>query len=167
MSLVPCYCEDCGARFVSHAVMVDETSTVIFKNTRINCPISPSHHAYLLDGVFTGAGELVKLVSGPDHSVEVLRELTDLLEQARTKGKSIEDAAETADKIYPGLGRILKRFQNLGYAVAFVGVLSAELNVNLNIDIDVNQLVKQATEVWCERLKSGMLQDEDGKHHPD
>lgn len=171
MGLVPGYCKDCGARFLSQAVSVDETSTVILENNRVNCPNSPSHRAYLLDGVFTGAGELVRLVSGPDLSVEVLREVSELLEQARAQGRSMEDAADLVDGMHPGLGRILKRFQNLGLAVTFVGVLSADINVNLNIDIDVNRLVEQAVELWRERESKeavkGAGKDEDGQHYTD
>ncbi|GEM_PF-6018642 len=171
MGLIPGYCKDCGARFLSRAVSVDDTSTVILENNQINCPNSPDHRAYLLDGVFTGAGELVKLVNGPDFSAEVLRELTDLLEQARAQGRSLEEAADTADRMYPGLGRILKHFQSLGYTAAIVAILSAEINVNLNIDIDVNRLVEQAMEQWGEKEGSevvkGAGEDEGGKHDED
>ncbi|WP_156100399.1 hypothetical protein [Thioalkalivibrio sp. ALJ1] len=171
MGLIPGYCKDCGARFVSQAMSVDDTSTVILENTRVTCPNSPNHRAYLLDGVFTGAGELVKLVSGPDFSFDVLREITELLETARAQRKSLEEAADTAERMYPGFGRILKRFQNLGYAVAFFGLLSAEINVNLNIDIDVNQLVEQAMELWNEQESSEVVKDadksEDSKHDSD
>ncbi|WP_280569611.1 hypothetical protein [Chromohalobacter sp. 296-RDG] len=151
MGMIPGYCKDCGARFVSSAVSVDETSRVIVESTHVSCPNSPQHRAYLLDGVFTGAGELVRLLSGPDSSGEVLEQIAQLIREARAQGRSLDDTAEKAENLYPGIGSILKRFQNLGFAMAVVIAMNPQVNLNFNVDIDVNRLVEQAVGIWCKQ----------------
>ena len=102
---IPAFCNNCGAIFRSGIFIGGGTATLV-GNTAGPCPVCGSM-GVIPDGVYSIAGNIINLLSGPHSSVEHLKRLASILNEARLVKTEPNLVAEKIREEAPELSSII------------------------------------------------------------
>lgn len=148
----PAVCPKCGAFFRSSLIGIAAGGTVTFSNIAVSCPYC-GNIASVVDGTYDAVDDILRFVSGPQYSRELLQKFGDLLVDALEQQTSIDELEKSADAIDPRLGEIIRRTKYkpllsrplLLLLIAVISRLNISVNMNADVKMDVNKLVEQIT----------------------
>ncbi|MFQ5585475.1 MAG: SEC-C metal-binding domain-containing protein [Thermodesulfobacteriota bacterium] len=95
MPHIPAFCDNCGAAFSSGIVIENSLNVTLSGNKSGPCPACGSMGT-IPDGVFTVTGNIIKLLAGPQRTIEQLQHLARVISDAR---KYVKEPNTTANKI--------------------------------------------------------------------
>ena len=147
MVAIPVYCPNCGAIFKSRLVAASSVRNLTFGGNRETC-IQCGEMANIVDGVFDVSENALKLLQGPQITVDVLRAFSELLERAHQNMITPDELQTEAEKLGPELGKavaeIRKRPALLTVASLLLITALQNCDFNLEMKVDLNQLLNQA-----------------------
>lgn len=94
MPELPAFCQECGAVFGSGIVIDDTTNVTLAGNTAGPCP-ECGGTGHIPDGVFNFVDGAIEVISAPEYSLEQLRRLVALIEEASQENASPEEIEES------------------------------------------------------------------------
>jgi hypothetical protein len=92
---IPAFCDNCGTVFTSGIVIDNCAHITLSGNKSGPCPLCGSMGT-IPDGVFSVAGNVIKLLAGPQKTINQLKKLAEILVEAR---RSTEEPSKVAEKI--------------------------------------------------------------------
>jgi hypothetical protein len=101
MNGIPAYCEHCKKTIIAANIFGGPgTANITFENSGVSCPHC-GRTAKIPDGTYSYQAEVIKLLSGPNATVERLRDLERILTDANKNKSSSEEIAQTIKKELP------------------------------------------------------------------
>ena len=155
MVAIPVHCPHCGAIFRSRGLSIFESPAfaessvqrVTLGGNRETC-INCGKMANIVDGVFDASENALKLLQGPQITVDVLRAFSELLERAHENTITPDELQTEAEKLNPELGKavaeIRKRPDFLIVATVLLIAAVRSCDFSLETKVDLNQLLDQA-----------------------
>ncbi len=155
MVAIPVYCPHCGAIFRSRGLSIlgspafakSSVQKLTLGGNRETC-ISCGKMANIVDGVFDTSKNALKLLQGPQITVDVLRAFSEILQRAHDNTITPDELQTEAEKLNPELGKavaeIRKRPDILTVATVFLIVAFQTCDFKLETKVDLNQLLDQA-----------------------
>ena len=152
MPVVPAFCDNCGTVFGS-GILVEDSRNITFTGTRSGpCP-NCGGMGHVPDGVYNFIGQTIELLAGPSSTVEDLRRLSDLLENARSKRIDRDELAAAISEETPSLRNVvdlLPRDRSELYGFLSLIIAAATLIVAVrsgasNTPVNVTQVINAAT----------------------
>lgn len=104
MPNMPAFCTQCGLVFGS-GIAINNSTNIQLRNVSSSCPRCGAM-ARVPDGIYNVLGGVIELLSGPTSSVEQLRRLQSVLEQARAQGKNREEVQTAITLAAPELASL-------------------------------------------------------------
>lgn len=98
---IPAFCDNCGAIFRSGIFIGGGTATMV-GNRAGPCPVCGSMGT-IPDGVYSAAGNVLRLLSGPQKTVEQLKRLAAVINEARRTQEEPNQIAERIKEEAPEL----------------------------------------------------------------
>jgi hypothetical protein len=152
MVTIPAFCLTCGRVFPSQMFGFAPGARVrIHAMGNIEtCPYCGGM-AQTADGVFEVTGDILRVVSAPQITRDMLAALSVVVRRAFQENNPPEEVAQEVEKIDPSFGSLIRRSAMGGsFLVVLILLLwtirscvSVNVNVNVNVDLDVNQLFDQ------------------------
>jgi len=105
MPIIPAFCDNCGAVFSSGINIENSANVTLVGNKAGPCPVCGSMGT-IPDGVFTVAGNVIKLLAGPQKTIEQLKLLANVIYEARKTVDEPNKAIEKIQKEAPELSSI-------------------------------------------------------------
>jgi hypothetical protein len=155
MVQMPAVCLTCGTIFPS-GLVVQNYVVQLEGNVAGPCP-QCGGTGHIPDGLFEFVGSTIRVLAAPEQSVDALRRLQVIIEDARRKRTSPQQVAEAVEKQSPALGaliqqRVIPRNPTEFYAfltfliMAITLVLSLKQQPQEITNIDVERQVVQVIE---------------------
>jgi SEC-C motif-containing protein len=154
MSTLPVICDSCGRLFGTDRLIDAPGATVVIDGVTMgnSCPYCGGD-GHVVDGTYELVGELTRLLQAPQRTVDELRRLAEILENAKERHASAEEiqariARETPQ--FTSLGDLLLRARSDLYAIIQIVLTALTLvmaqatvqNISIqDVDIDVNQII--------------------------
>lgn len=130
------FCENpkCGAVFeVSNLVGGPGNATIHMTNTRAGpCPVCGSF-GLIPDGVYQYANQAVSLLTGPETSVRVLRQVHEILKRAKSKPEDKEAILKEVEAISPQASQALQQAPDTSNYLQWVAVLIALIALAIQV----------------------------------
>ena len=148
MPAIPAFCLSCGRVFASQMFGFGPGAHVrIFSEGNMeSCPYCGGM-AQTADGVFQVTDDVLKVVSAPQITRDMLAALQVIIRNAFTEKKPVEEVAQEVEKIDASLGPLIRSSATRGnYLIALLLILytiQRILSVSLDMKLDVNQLLDQ------------------------
>ncbi len=146
-STIPSHCPSCGAVFASRAYSFENVSGLTLSNNTEPCP-NCEGTAYLADGVFDIAGDVVTIISAPKLTKDLLQKLGVAVQNAYKDKSKVPELLELADSIDPSISKAVKNIVSSN-KLSFVGLFLLAMAIkscSINISLDVNELIDQLKE---------------------
>jgi hypothetical protein len=123
---LPAFCPTCKTVFPSGFVVQQATNTS-FSGNRATCPVCHNPDAKVIDGTFDIASDVIKIISAPEFTVEILKAFA-AIAKSLSEGKIPEQQAiSEANNLSPKLGQLLRGAANKLTDVALIATLTAVL----------------------------------------
>lgn len=106
MPQLPAFCDNCGTVFPSGFAISGGGSVTLIGNRSGPCPVCGSMGS-VPDGLFSAAGDVIRLLAGPQKTVEQLQRLASVIAEARKTVSEPNKAAETIKREAPELSSII------------------------------------------------------------
>ena len=95
MPQLPAFCDNCGTVFPSGFAISGGGSATLIGNKSGPCPACGGMGS-VPDGVFNVTGNVVRLLSGPQKTIEQLQKLASVINEAR---RTVEEPNKAVEKI--------------------------------------------------------------------
>lgn len=121
------------------------------KGNKETCP-NCGEMASIVDGVFEVSGNILKLVSGPQFTRELLSQFARSLEQARRREIEPEELERKAAELNGELGQVVKQMPASGVRlmplllIMLAALHSCKFEMKVDAKLDVNDLLRQGIE---------------------
>jgi hypothetical protein len=152
--LLPAVCDNCSAFFTPRAINAENVQGLTISNVRVGpCP-NCGGTGHIPDGVYNVFGNVLQVLSAPAHSIEELRRLAEILQQARARSECADAVKERIRKESPGLSSLADLIPaNRSDLIAFItmAIAAATLIVQLSrpgekaTNVTVNQVINHIT----------------------
>jgi len=106
MPQLPAFCDNCGTVFPSGFAIIGVASATFIGNKSGPCPVCGSMGS-VPDGVFSAADNVIRLLSGPQKTIEQLQRLASVISEARRTASEPKDALEKIKREAPELNSII------------------------------------------------------------
>lgn len=106
MPQLPAFCDNCGAVFPSGFAISGGGSATFIGNKSGPCP-SCGGMGSVPDGVFSAAGNVIRLFAGPQKTIEQLQRLASVISEARNTVSEPNKAVEKIKREAPELSSIV------------------------------------------------------------
>ncbi len=106
MAQLPAFCDNCGAVFPSGFAIRGEGAKTFVGNKSGPCPVC-GRMGSVPDGVFDVTDNVIRLLSGPQKTVEQLRKLASVIKEARETVEKPNKAVEKIKNEAPELSSIV------------------------------------------------------------
>ena len=149
-NVIPAYCPSCGAIFKSRLIsMSGNVSNTSLIGNMESCPFCNSM-AKTAEGVFDISDNILKVISSPEITKQMLHEFSGIVKKAYKNKLDIDTLAKEADKINPEFGSLVrnKKITKL-FKYPFLLLLIFMLNsceFNVNVSLDINELINQISD---------------------
>jgi len=148
MALIPSHCHSCGAVFPSRAYAFSGNMKGLhLHQNRESCPYCGGH-AYLAEGVFDIAENIITIVSSPEITKEMLRKLGIAAINAYKNPENTNDLLSLAKSFNPEIGEAIEKVTKSN-SLTIVGLFLLAMAIkscSMNITLDVNELINQMKE---------------------
>lgn len=101
----PAKCRSCGKVHPATAFAMENSFGISFSGCQVACPFCGSI-SDVLDGTYDFYGDVVKLLSGPESTISVLKQLAQTVKDSVAAGESAEKTVERITEIAPWLNGI-------------------------------------------------------------
>lgn len=109
MPRVPAFCNNCGSVFPSGFSVSDEGTLTVVGCKSGPCPRCESMGS-VPDGVFRAAGDIIRLLAGPQKTIEQLQALASIISEARNTVSEPHKAVDRIKREAPELSLIVDVF---------------------------------------------------------
>lgn len=152
-NFIPASCSNCGAIFKSRLISVGgNISSLKLSGNIETCPYCGGM-ANTAEGVFNITNNILKVVSSPKVTKQMLQKFNSLVRNAYyNENKDISTLIKESKEISPALGKLVETGSNNGiYVKSFLFLLmfilsSCNIDVKVNLNLDINQLVDQMSD---------------------
>lgn len=152
---IPAFCNKCGAIFRSGIFIGGGTATLV-GNSAGPCPVCGSMGT-IPDGVYTVAGNVLRLLSGPQKTIEQLKKLAAVIAEARRIENEPNQIAEKITQEAPELSSVVdalpktrsELYNFILVILTAISVLIATAAVNKNegpSEAEVERMVEETVE---------------------
>lgn len=144
---MPAHCPSCGLIF--NSALEVQGGAVAISGVTQNCPRC-GERAAVIDGDFEViGGDILRVISAPEQSEEVLRRISEVLKSGIEKEESRESVIGKVEAISPETASILKPFEGADAStwLFMLGLIyAASRMVSVSVHVDFNRLLDQAAE---------------------
>ena len=148
MATIPSHCHSCGAIFPSRMISIEgSVENLTLSNNSESCPHCGGR-AYLANGVFNIANDVISVISAPRFTMEMLQKLGAAVAEAYNDPSKAEQLNEVAESIDPELASVVSKITS-GDRLAMVGLFLLAMAIkscSINVDLDANRLIDQLKE---------------------
>lgn len=148
MATIPSHCHSCGAVFPSRMISIEgNVQGLTLSNNSESCPFCGGR-AFLADGVFNIANDVISVISAPRFTFEMLQKLGVAVAEAYKDPSKTAQLNEIAETIDPELAGVVKKLTSSN-RLTMVGLFLLAMAIkscSLNVDLDVNKLIDQLKE---------------------
>ncbi len=148
MAKIPSHCHSCGAIFPSRILSIEcNVHNLTLSNNSESCPFCGGR-AYLADGVFNIANDVISIISAPKFTLEMLQKLGAAVAEAYKDPSKADQLNQVAESIDPELAKVVKKITS-GNRLTMVGLFLLAMVIkscSINVDIDANKLIDQLKE---------------------
>jgi hypothetical protein len=148
MAKIPSHCHSCGAIFASRMISIEgNVKGLTLSNNSETCPYCGGI-AYLADGVFNIADDVISILSAPSITKDNLRKLGVAVIDAYKDPSKSENLIKIAESIDPDVANAVRAVTS-NKSLALVGLLLFAMAIkscNLNVSLDANKLIDQLNE---------------------
>jgi hypothetical protein len=145
MTTIPSHCHSCGAIFASRFISIEgSVKNLTLSNNSETCP-NCGGRAFLANGVFDIANDVISIISAPSFTKEMLSKLGVAVAEAYKDPSKTEQLNSIAEGIDPELAKVVKKITS-GNKLTMVGLFLLAMAIkscSVNIDLDVNKLIDQ------------------------
>ncbi len=139
MTTIPSHCHSCGAIFASRFISIEgSVKNLTLSNNSETCP-NCGGRAFLANGVFDIANDVISINSAPSFTKEMLRKLGVAVAEAYKDPSKTEQLNSIAEGIDPELAKVVKKITS-GNKLTMVGLFLLAMAIkscSVNIDLDV------------------------------
>ena len=122
------FCEnpECGSVFeASNLFGGPGSATIHMTNTRVGpCPVCGSS-GLIPDGIYQYANQAVSLLTGPETSIHVLRQVHEILKRAKTKSEDKKSVLKEVEAVSPQAAQALQQAPETSNYLNWIAVLIA------------------------------------------
>ena len=148
MATIPSHCHSCGAIFPSRMISIEgNVENLTLSNNSETCPFCGGT-AYLANGVFDIADDVISIISAPKFTKEMLQKLGVAVEEAYKDPTKTDQLNIVAESIDPNLAEVVKKITS-GNKLTMVGLFLLAMAIkscSVNVNMDVNKLIDQLKE---------------------
>jgi hypothetical protein len=148
MATIPSHCHSCGAIFPSRMISIEGNVTnLTLSNNSESCPFCGGI-AYLADGVFSIANDVISVISAPKFTLEMLQKLGAAVAEAYKDPGKVDQLNQVAESLDPELASVVKKITS-GNRLTMIGLFLLAMAIkscSINVDLDVNELIDQLKE---------------------
>lgn len=148
MATIPAHCHSCGAVFLSRMIAIEgSVQNLTLSNNSEPC-IYCEGRAFLADGVFNIANDVISVISAPDFTLEMLRRLGVAVQEAYKDPSKVSQLKEVAESIDPELANVINKITSSN-KLTMVGLFLLAMAIkscSVDVNIDVNRLIDQLKE---------------------
>ena len=148
MATIPSHCHSCGAIFPSRIISIEgNVQNLTLSNNSESCPFCGGR-AYLADGVFNIANDVISVISAPRFTFEMLHKLGVAIAEAYRDPSKTDQLNQVAESIDPELAQVVKKITS-GNRLTMVGLFLLAMAIkscSINVDLDANKLIDQLKE---------------------
>jgi hypothetical protein len=148
MATIPSHCHSCGAIFPSRVISIEGNVQILnLSNNSESCPFC-REKAYLADGVFNIANDVISVISAPKFTLEMLQYLGAAVAEAYKDPNRTDHLNQVAESIDPELAAVVKKItsSNRLTVVGLFLLTMAIKSCSVSVDLDVNKLIDQLRE---------------------
>ncbi|MBV1917009.1 MAG: hypothetical protein KUG65_02960 [Sphingomonadaceae bacterium] len=146
MAIVPVYCEHCGASFhLNNFIGGTNSKSILLSGCMTQCPHC-GKTANIIEGKFHLQDDQLLFVDGPPLSRAMMTRLQQVIEVSQKKSLGAEEILVEVAEVSPELAAQLREKGFAATVLVFVLILLMR-GCELNITIDINELIDQATEL--------------------
>lgn len=153
------FCENpkCGAVFEAPNLVGGKgNATIHMMNTKVGpCPVCDSY-GLIPDGVYQYANQAVSLLTGPETSVHVLRQVHEILKRAKSKSEDKEAVLKEVEAVSPQTAQTLQQAPESSNYLQWITVLIALIALAIQVHTSYfkgDDVEKQFREYLLERNK--------------
>ncbi|MEZ5910598.1 MAG: hypothetical protein R3D31_17515 [Hyphomicrobiaceae bacterium] len=99
--------------------------------------------ASIADGIYEATAGTIKLLSGPDITLEIISKFQELLKHAHETNLSISELEQEAQKIHPKCGEVIRNAKKTTTTALLLIALIVLGNCKINVSVDANRLIDQ------------------------
>jgi hypothetical protein len=161
MTIIPAFCLTCGRVFPSQILNVIGGNVRLHAMGNIETCQYCGGMAQTADGVFEITGNILRVVSAPQITRDMLAELRAVVTKAFLAKEPLEQVAQEVEAIHPSFGPLVRRPTLGNYLLILILILwtmrsctSLNIKIDANINLDVNELFDQ----WM-HLSRGLTAD--------
>lgn len=148
MATIPAHCTSCGAIFSSRAISIEgSVHNLTLCNNSETCPCCGGR-AFLAEGVFNIANDVISVISAPTITLEMLKRLGVAVQEAYKDSNKVSQLNEVAASIDPEIAKVVSTITSSN-KLATVGLFLLAMAIkscSVDVSIDVNQLIDQLKE---------------------
>lgn len=148
MTTIPSHCHSCGAIFPSRMISIEgSVQNLTLSNNSETCPHCGGR-AYLANGVFNIANDVISIISAPRFTMEMLQKLGAAVAEAYKDPDKTQQLNEVAESIDPELAGVVRKITS-GNSLSMVGLFLLAMAIkscSINVGLDVNRLIDQLKE---------------------
>lgn len=148
MATIPSHCHSCGAIFPSRMISIEgNVQNLTLSNNSESCPFCGGR-AYLADGIFSIADDVISIVRAPAFTLEMLQKLGVAVAEAYKDRSKTNQLNEVAESIDPKLAKVVKKITSSN-GLTMIGLFLLAMTIkscSINVDVDVNKLIEQLKE---------------------
>ena len=145
MAKIPSHCRNCGAVFPSRIISIEgNVKGLTLVNNSEPCPFC-SGRAYLAEGVFDIAGDVVSVLNAPGITVDMLKILGSAVIETYKDQSNSAKLVKVAESIDPKLAKVVNDI-TANKIILPIGLFLLALAIkscNVNISLDANKLIDQ------------------------
>lgn len=156
MPQLPAFCDSCGTAFPSGFAIGGGGTATFIGNKSGPCPACGSMGS-VPDGVFSAAGNIIRLLSGPQKTIEQLQRLASVISEARTTVSEPNKAVERIKQEAPELSSIVDvlpktRMELYAFltillmAIATVIAAAAQYKDHSPSEVEVQKMIEETIE---------------------
>lgn len=173
---LPAFCDNCGTAFGSGFSVSGSAMAVTLEGNKAGpCPACGGIGS-IPDGIFDFIEGAVRVLAGPQRTVDELRTLALILEDARAGAITQEEAISRVEENVPGLRRIIgalvpNTWPRIGVLATIIGILivmltqsepSTTFNTNVDVTIESHMSEERIAEI-AEEVFDRLVQPEEPK----
>lgn len=148
MATIPAHCHSCGAVFPSKMISIGgNVQTLTLSNVSESCSYCGGR-AYLANGVFSIANDVISVIIAPRFTLEMLHKLGVAVAEAYKDPSKTDQLNQVAESIDPALAKVVKKITS-GNRLTMVGLFLLAMAIKsctINVDLDANKLIDQLKE---------------------
>jgi hypothetical protein len=142
---IPSHCPSCSAVFESRAYSFSGNIKGLYLSDNTETCPQCGGTAFLADGVFDIADDVISIILAPNLTREMLKKLGSAVQNAYKDTSKLSELIELAESIDPAIAKTIKKIAS-NKRLLLVGLFLLAMAIkscSANVSLDVNRLIDQ------------------------